>query len=226
MTEKEIRKYIDRLNNKKGQESIFTRPISEKVEIGRVWSEQPKKNHNPGSPSSYKFFFIKNDLGIYVGAILDMHSDLHWYVIPKERKKGFLTKSLKETILPYLFQERDEQKITIGKGIGEKNHQNSKTVALKLGFNPIDEQQIEFLLKKSEFNLSSKKLNEVNSRIGNERIEILTKRVNYASKILEKVSDELLMAYADDKKLLDIPIKLESYSYKIEDLMWKYEKSK
>lgn len=225
MTEKQIKKYIDCLNNEKVQESIFIRPISKTIVIGKVWSELPKENDSISNFSSDRFFFIKNNLGVYVSAVLDMNSDLHWYVIPEERKKGLLTKALKETILPYIFYEREEQRITIKLEIGEKNYANSKSVALKLGFNSMNEEQTEFLLKKSEFDWSFENLNEQNSRIGNERIQVLRKRINYASQILRKVSDELLMAYENDNQLLELSKEVKSHTRKIEDLIWEYEQS-
>lgn len=226
MTEKEIRKYIDRLNNGKGQESIFTRPISKTVDISKVWFEQPKKTDSIiGNFSSYRFFFIKNTFGKYVGAIFDMYSDLHWYIIPKYRKNGHLTKALKESVLPYLFEEeREKQRITIQEGIGKENYLNSKNVALKIGFKPINESETEFELIESEFNWENEKLIEHTKSIGSERIEILRKRVDYASKILLKVSDELQISYNDDKDLSEISSSVKSYTWKIEDLMWKYEK--
>ena len=42
MTEKEIRKYINRLNAGKANESIFRRQISANVDNAKVWPEQPK----------------------------------------------------------------------------------------------------------------------------------------------------------------------------------------
>lgn len=226
MTEKEIRKYIDRLNNGKGQESIFTRPISETVEVSKVWSEQPKITDSiVGDFASYKFFFIKNPLGVYVGAILDMYSDLHWYIVPKQRKNGHLTKALKESVLPHIFyDEREVQRITIQEGIGIENYTNSKNVAVKIGFKPTNEDETEFKLNKSDFNWEDENLIEQVKSIGNERIELLRKRVNYASKILLKVSDELQIAYDDDKELSEISSKVKSHTLKIEDLMWEYEK--
>ena len=78
MTDKEIEKYIDHLNNNTGQECVFTRPISETIEVGKVWCEQPNENNSISSSGSYRFFFIKNTLGIYVSAILDMNRDIPW----------------------------------------------------------------------------------------------------------------------------------------------------
>ncbi len=109
MTESEIRKYIDRLNNGKASESIFTRPISKTVEVAKVWPEQPKMIDSIiGNFCSYRFFFIKNESDKYIGAVLDMYQDLHWYIIPKSRKQGYLTTALKESILPYLFYDERE----------------------------------------------------------------------------------------------------------------------
>jgi len=39
-------------------------------------------------------YFIKNINGTYIGSVIDMTLDLHYFIIPSERKKGFLTKSL------------------------------------------------------------------------------------------------------------------------------------
>jgi hypothetical protein len=226
MIDKEIRKYINRLNNKKGQESIFTRPLSETVELSKVWSEQPKKTYSIVEDfPSYRFYFIKNTLGIYVGAILDMYSDLHWYIVPKQRKNGYLTKALKESVLPHIFYyNREVQRITIQESIGKENYTNSKNVAIKIGFNSINEDETVFELNKSDFKWENDNLTEHVKSIGNERIELLKKRVNHASNILLKVSDELQIAYDDDDKLSEISFKVKDHVWKIEDLMWKYEK--
>lgn len=226
MTEKEIKKYIDRLNSGKGQESIFTRTISETVEVSKVWAEQPKITDSiVGNFASYRFFFIKNNLGVYIGAILDMYSDLHWYIVPKLRKKGHLTKALKESVLPYIFySDREIQRITIQEEIGKENYANSKNVAIKIGFKSTNENETEFELNKSDFNWENENLLKQVKPIGNERIELLKKRVNYASKILLKVSDELQIAYNDDKELSEISSKVKNHTLKIEDLMWEYEK--
>ena len=77
-----------------------------------------------------------------------MINDLHWYMLPRFRKKGYLSKSLKSTILPYLFYEREEQEISIDiKKIGERNYYSSKRVAELLGFKKIETgQQKEFFI--------------------------------------------------------------------------------
>lgn len=227
MTEKEIRKYINRLNNDKAKESIFTRPISKTVEIAKVWTEQPKIDDNIiGNFCSYRFFFIKNEINEYVGAVLDMEQDLHWYIVPRNRKKGYLTTALKESILPYLFYYvRDSQRITIDKNaLGEKNYLNSKSVAIKLGFQPINNSEKEFQLNKVDFNWENENLDEDNLVINSERFDQLRKRAFFAYRILYKISDELLMVANDDKGLKQIANEVKSYTWKIEDIEWENKK--
>lgn len=229
MTEREIRKYIDRLNNGKPNESIFIRQISNNVDVAKVWSEQPKMTDCIiGNFGSYRFFFIKNEQNKYIGAVLDMYQDLHWYIVPKSRKKGYLSTSLKESILPYLFyDERECQRITIEKNsIGEKNYLNSKSVALRLGFKAINEDETEFELKQSDFNWESENLKERNSEIDPERFKTLRKRVFYAYKTLYKISDELLMTINNDKELKEVADEVRKYTWKIEDLEWENIKTK
>lgn len=229
MRDKEIRKYIDKLNNGKAGESIFVRQISKTVVVAKVWTEQPKMTDNIiGNFGSYRFFFIKNDLGKYVGAVLDMYQDLHWYIIPEKRKQGYLTTALKESILPYLFyDERDIQRITIDKNaIGEKNYINSKNVALKLGFIAINEIKTEFELKQSDFNFDNENIDEINSDIKIERFETLRKRAFFAYKTLYKISDELLMTVDDDKELKKAADEVRKFTWKIEDLEWENKTTK
>jgi len=229
MTEREIRKYIDRLNSGKACESIFTRQISKTVDVAKVWTERPKMTDNIiGIFSSYRFFFIKNELNEYVGAVLDMYQDLHWYIVPKSRKQGYLTTALKESILPYLFYDgKESQRITIEKSaIGEKNYLNSKSVALKLGFKAINEAETEFELKKIDFNWDNENFEEINSEINSERFEKLRKRAFYAYKTLYKISDELLMTVNEDKELKEVAEEVRKYTWKIEDLEWENKKTK
>lgn len=228
MTEREIRKYINRLNQGKASESIFTRQISKNVEVAKVWQKQPKTTDSIiGNFSSYTFFFIKNESNKYIGAILDMYQDLHWYIVPSSRKQGYLTTALEEAILPYLFYEgRENQRITIERNaIGEKNYLNSKRVALKLGFKAINEVETEFELKQTDFNWDNENYKEINSEIKSERFEELRKRAFYAYRTLYKISDELLMTVDDDKELKEVADEVRKYTCKIADLEWENKKT-
>ncbi len=227
MTEKDIRKYIDRLNTGKADESIFTRQISPNVVVAKVWPEQPKPSDGIiGNFGSYRFFFIKDISNKYIGAVLDMYRDLHWYIMPKYRKKGYLTKVLREAVLPYIFyDDRESQRTTIERGaIGEENYLNSISVATRLGFKSVNDSESEFELHKTEFDWSNENLEEVNNPVSSERFEVLKKRAFYAYKTLYKISDELLMSVNDDKALKEIADEVKKYTWKIENLEWEHNK--
>ena len=220
MTANDIKKYIDKLNTKEETETIFLRKINESVQLARVWENEPKINDDFGiTIPSYRFFFIKAPSGKYIGAVLDMNQDLHYFVLEEERKKGALTKALREAIIPYLFYDgRTKQRITIDRGIGDENYTNSKRVAIRLGFIPKNEEETIFELTQDDFDWSYENFEEENSEILPERIKELKRRVLLAYRNLLKVSDELLMAYDDDKDLRDIAAEVSYYNRKIGDL--------
>ncbi|MFH4964493.1 hypothetical protein V8G69_05760 [Gaetbulibacter sp. M235] len=207
MTDKKIKEYIDRLNNKKGDETIFIRQISSLVDVARVWDEEPKLNKDISISSlSETFFFIRNEENKYVGAVHDTESNLHWYVLENERKRGYLTKALKEAIMPYIFCDyycspRDTQRITIKYDFSANCYENSKKVAESIGFKSVNDDETEFELKKEEFKFSFNNLEEINKKISSERLLILRKRLDLSCRQLFKISDEFLMAYDNDNML-------------------------
>jgi|GEM_PF-401243 len=223
MKEEEIKKYIDKLNNREAKETIFLRRLNVSVDLARVWEKEPQLNDNTSiSTPSYRFFFIRDENNKYVGAVLDMYKDLFWYVLKEERKKGYLTKALKEAIIPYLFydefNERDEQRITINKGIGKVNYNNSRKVAEGLGFVPINEDESEFILSRDKFDWEYENIEEKNGSISAERFRELRNRLILSFRQTFKISDELLMAYCDDKGLRAVARELSYFSSKLEDI--------
>lgn len=228
MTERDIRKYINRLNNGKYVESIFTRQISANVDVAKVWSEQPKVSDRIiGNFDSYRFFFIKNASGRYIGAVLDMYEqhDLHWYMMPRYRKKGYLSKALKGSILPYIFNDgREFQRITIERDFnGEQNYLDSKGVATNLGFKLVKDSETDFILTRDDFDWSNENLKEVNTPVSSERFELLRQRAYFAYKSLFKISDELLMSTDDDKNLRKVAEDVKQYTWKIQDIEWEQD---
>ena len=142
MTEKYIIQLMNKLNRFPNYKDCVKVGIGKNVELAHIWYQSGfSDSHVP-----YTYFLIK-DNDNYIGAVLDMTHDLHWVVLPKHRKKGYLSKALKHVILPYLLEETDrlEQKISINRSqIGETNYQNSLRVALNVGFKPIDEENLVF----------------------------------------------------------------------------------
>jgi hypothetical protein len=226
MTSKDIKKYIDRLNIGRYLETIFIRPISKNISVAKVWPAIPKISDpvNIGCPS-YTFFFIKNEDQKFVGAVLDMNSDLHWFVTRQYRKKGYLTTALKNVILPYLLDDKDAVRITISKGLEDEDYSNSKKVALAVGFKPLDSDETIFEIKTEEFDSLFDDTFDQNTEITPERILLLRRRVSLMSKLLYQISDELSMAYYDDQGLHNVAAEVSYFNTKIDDIAWKYQKN-
>lgn len=136
MKDNTIKRLLGQLNGTDSKYGIFLRPVSETVDFGKVWLDKPKMADDLiVDDQPYKFYFIKNQEGVYVGAVYDMINDLHWYVLPAFRKKGILIKALTSFILPHLFLSRQEQRISIDITVtGKKNAKASSIVATKAGF--------------------------------------------------------------------------------------------
>ena len=111
MTHDTIEQLIDALNCGEMRDRVFLAHLSAQVDFAKVWLEEPRGGI--GFEESYNFFFVKNEQGIYVGAVLDMGNDLHILVKEAFRGEGHLTKAIHETILPKLYQSgRKKQRIT------------------------------------------------------------------------------------------------------------------
>jgi len=115
MTEKSLQSLLEKLNSGKTKSMlIFTRPLNQYVDFAEIWMQKPKISNNVTiSDGPDHFYLLKDDEGIFIAVVYDMLRDLHWYVLPGYHKQGYLTKSMKTAIIPHLFLERDQQKITI-----------------------------------------------------------------------------------------------------------------
>lgn len=133
MTDQVIAQIVKAMNRPDKTIFIAEQPIATNVHYGLVWDDLNYKR--PGDISPKQFYFIGNGKGKYIGAVYDMIGDLHWYIEPRSRKKGYLGKALKEAILPHLSRSRRKQRITIEKDmIGALNFEASLRVAKKSGF--------------------------------------------------------------------------------------------
>jgi len=219
MSEKDLKLLIDKLNKGKTNGLIYLRSLSESVDSAKVWLKAPKKSDSITSPDGpYSIYFIKNEEGVYVAAVLDMSNDLHWFVQRKYRKKGYLTGAMKQIILPHLFQDRDSQRITIEESqIGQKNYLSSKRVATGLGFVEGSD--------KGEFYISSDKVNKnviwgEDRLFSEDRMEQLKREVNYLGKSLWIIQSEVEMNLGESdftKKLLDLAREVRSSAMRLED---------
>lgn len=201
MTEKYIIQLIHKLNRFPNYKECVKLGIGKNVELAHIWYQSGfSDSHVP-----YTYFLIKDNDDKYIGAVLDMTHDLHWVVLPKHRKKGHLTKALKQVILPYLLEEtvRFEQKISIKRNeIGETNYQNSLRVALKVGFKQIDEESLVFdydSLDEEEYQLDFQYngLSEVEFNTCINQLQKLAKQINIIGSKIELGFSKSLEEYTN-----------------------------
>lgn len=223
MRNEDLKKIIEILNCNSESNLIQKKKLSENVEFAKIWDETPKETDNISNKTFYEYFLIKNESQEYVAIILDMFKDLHWFVDEKHRKKGYLTKNLREIIIPYLMASREIQRITIDKSkIGEENYTASKKVALNLGF--VQKTETEFLLENNEefFKKYLRIVNsEINYGIDRNRIEELKRKINFTANYLLLIQNEIELKigdldYAEDlKELVEL---IKSHTWKLEDI--------
>jgi len=211
---------------------IHLRPLTDSVDYAKVWLDKPKPTDKfCAFDEPRKFYFIKNENGIYVAAVLDMPEqfltchDLHWYVLPKYRHNGYLTNAMKDVILFHLFQDREIQIITINKfDIGLKNFIASEKVALNLGFVKKAETECSIYALTKDNYQTNKYITGQNTIISEERINELTKQVNFIARSLWMIQTEVEMklgdlSYADElKELVD---EIKKHNLKLDDAWWK-----
>lgn len=211
MSHEQLQKYIDQLNGGLNEATIYKRQISDRVDVAKVY---PEKMRRDSRVSPYTIFFIRNESNEYVGAVLDMHIDLHWYIAEKHRGNNYSTTALRESILPYIFTKfgRKEQEITIEGDFYEQ----SRSVAMELGFKQEGESG-KFKLLKDNFDLSGDKRKEIDLEINPERITVLCNKISLAYLELREISDELLMSYDYDADLSKIAECTNNCSYNVSD---------
>jgi hypothetical protein len=221
MSHEQLQKYIDQLNGGLNEAAIYKRQISDRVDVAKVY---PEKMRRDSKVSPYTIFFIRNESKEYVGAVLDMHIDLHWYIAEKHRGNMYLTTALQEAILPHIFNKfgREKQEITIEGDFYEQ----SRSVAIKLGFKQEGESGKLKLLKEN-FDLSADRRKEIDLEINLERIAVLCNKISLAHSELREISDELLMSYDYDANLSEIAECTNDCSYNVsEELKFRSENPK
>lgn len=225
MSEKQLNKILNDLNKNiaKIKKLMFIRPLSESVEYAKFWDEEPLtqlKKYSCYIP--YRCYLIKDDGKNYVGIVLDMSQDLHWYVKKEYRGKGYLTKSLNEIILPHLLDIREEQQITISKNeIGVQIFGASEKVAISCGFKlfKVENDKHYYSLKREE--LKEHPIIEGNNTLmSEERMLELKRTFSFMAHKLKMIEAEIEL-HTDDmifsEDIGELSSKMNSCSILIED---------
>jgi hypothetical protein len=186
MTAKSITTIINGLNKNPNYRNCIKYSISNTVDLAHIWIENSICKHSPKT-----FFLIKNDHE-YVGAVLDMKIDFHWVVLPKHRKKGYLTTALKEAIIPYLFIYLDNEELIVIINefeIGKKNFENSSGTAFKVGFEKVDNKR--FVLVKNDFDFSNEKLHIKYNGLEDDEIEDISTELKAIARKVSVINSKI-----------------------------------
>lgn len=98
-------------------------------------------------PCKDRFYLIFDEASnpSIVGCVIDGVSDLHWYIRPKYRRYGHLTKALQSVILKHILEQprRKVVRISISTDINDPYSKQSLKVARSVGFRKIPVKQTE-----------------------------------------------------------------------------------
>ncbi|GGA88042.1 hypothetical protein GCM10008015_30780 [Flavobacterium palustre] len=223
MKSSSITSIINKLNRKSYYKNCIKHSISKNVDFAHIWIENSRLKHSPKP-----FFLIKKD-NEYVGAVLDMTTDLHWVILPEHRKKGYLTTALTEAIIPYLFRivEREELNITINElEIGKENYDNSLSTALKVGFKKVDDTT--FILEEYDFDFSNEELDIKYQGIEDDEIEDICTELKAIAKKLSVINSKIELSLGHSPaaymrpSLDDMSHKLSYFTTLIDDVKHDY----
>jgi len=139
MTNERLQQHIDLMNNKKLKYITEEELSLNVIKITLFDNIQDITTFDSGTFGGEieledMYFIFDDDFSVVVGVVYDMQSDLHWYIDPKYRERGYLTKALHECIFNDVINERvkiekENIYITI-----ENNNLKSKKIAESLAF--------------------------------------------------------------------------------------------
>lgn len=231
MTDNYLKSLINKLNKGQTNGLIFIRPLSNTVNLAKVWRNELKKTDDINvDDSPYTCYFIKNNLGVYVSIVVDLINDLHWFTLPRHRKQNYLTNALKEIIIFHLFQNREEQRITMNRGfLGENNMLASQGVAKKIGFIETNNKDsiTEYILKKNKYHTEEIILG-TDTTMSELRIKEIKKHFNFLSRSILLIQSEIEMYHGETEysdELIELADEISKHcSHKIEDAHWQHKR--
>ncbi|MBB2145725.1 hypothetical protein GM921_09525 [Pedobacter sp. LMG 31464] len=230
MKTSQFQSLLNRLNKRTEHKDIFLSPLSKTVDYGKYWDELPTPKMSISSGDGpYSFYFIKNEHGVYVAVVLDMCTDLHWYVGPKHRKKGILTNAMAQVILPDLSTGRETQQISIDpQQLSEEEVEASQAVALNLGFVFRDSGDRGFVYELDLAKLKKRKPSMASKGMSEERLKELKRKLNYHSRSLWVIESEVAAAFGNVRystQLMELVDGIRKHTWKLEDVYYDFKKA-
>jgi hypothetical protein len=208
MTNLELEFLIESLNKKNTGELIFLKPLCGLVEYGKAFALKPNLSLAHYEPQ--KIYCIRNREGIYVAAVADGGTNLHWLVLKDYRRQGHLSAALQQIIMPHIFQHKREQRIIIDENLlDEGSFTASKKIAVKAGFVKTHDNEgvLTYQLQKPGGQVDKYFKEPGSTVISRERMIVLKKQLNFISQSLLLVQTEI-----------EIKRGVSKYSEKLKDL--------
>ena len=207
---------IDDINNGTGNDRIFQRPLMANVSLGIVWTEYPEGES--AFETGDTFYFVYADNGSCIAAIYVMGTvNLHVFVKDENRRRGVMTRALRDIVLPHLFtSDRKEQKATF---------ESTEALGMlkKVGFTILDKTNA--VIKKEQVqNVDFPDLQPI--PFPKERMKALKKRVYIAAGLLRMANDELSLypcgSLSEDVMMLAEDV--DDIAIRVEDEWWRCHK--
>lgn len=207
MHENTFQELLNSLNKGDIQKLTFSRPLTAEVELANHWTADTHSKTNLFGPDT--IYLIKSQVdGPFAGLILEAGQyDLHWYVLPEYRGKGYLSAALKSVVLPHLFQDnREVQNITIDRNmLSEENFEASSRLAKAVGFTYSHEVSgvMHFKMERGIFD-ETEYIDGDLSPLTDLRAEEIRKQIKFHFKSLEVLQSELEMKLGTTDRVLGI----------------------
>jgi hypothetical protein len=208
MTNESLEQYIEMYNLGSWDVPFNSYRISRSVVLGKVWTKYP--DGETSCEESHNFFFIEND-STCVAIVLEMGSyDIHWLVEESMRKKGLLYKALKETILPFMFQDgRENQRATA-------NSDENASYLARQGFeHEIDNNKSAYFLSKSSVD-SYDESQIQRTPISDDEFKVINKKIFKLAAELRVIRDQIECSYGDDFCIHDVAYEVKDLGYELE----------
>lgn len=226
MTDKQLDELLDELNSNPDSSKFMLIQIAADIYFGKVWFNLPWENQIEDHGDNY-YFINRPDYGL-VGIIEATRTELHVYLKPEFRRKGIMSTSLRETILPHSFwyYHADKLRITIDQDFHGKLFKQVEKSAHLAGFkdkNIVNDRLFEYFAYKTkypEFELFEGK----KQLIAEKEIRFLFDRINSINAQLQYMKERYELLFNEDDTLVsairDSVVKFEGmYENKLRSLL-------
>lgn len=213
MTNEDLHDMIEAFNRKKFPWHAAFRELTDSVVYGLVWRVWPDGNGE--MPESDVFYFVRADARC-VAIVYEMQpprhneEDVHWYVLPAHRKRGYLHRALHDSIIPHIFRDnRKALRVTV-------NSPENAAYVVRQGFELVE--GMRYVLTKDKVDLDRVPIGK-NKPLAKEELRVLSERLYHSKHIVQSVEEMLQCHYGHvDLCLPELQMDIERVAEEVADL--------